>query len=98
MTPNAPTKLCAKYELNATQDKEVIEFSLWFPYQLGIWVTPVVPRKLLAKYEFHMTKELQDKMYFHIIVIISLSSDSLHSWNQLAQNMVTVHTVLTLLC
>ena len=29
VTPNAPTKLCAKYELNATYDKEVIEVSLW---------------------------------------------------------------------
>ena len=31
-----PMKLCAKYELNTTEDKEIIEVSLQFPQQLVI--------------------------------------------------------------
>ena len=48
-----PKDLNTKYVLNIAQDKEIIEVSIWLPWQQGKWVMPIAPRNLHTKYELN---------------------------------------------
>ena len=47
--------LHTKYELNATQNKGVIEILSCLPWQRGIWLMPIVSKNVNAKSEVSTT-------------------------------------------